>query len=1114
MAKLPYDRQFTIGRQSEQFMNDELHIINESLKNINYRKNENRGAEPSSRVDGGLWLDKPEEALKYWDAKTFRWKSVFGNKFQIVDQLLNVYAPKAPVLGQLWLNSGVLMYFDGSKWQPVKTLVEDGTHWSGAAFEDFMIVSPLDPAKNTPTEKENDNNKYSVITNTIKIGFEEKDWHARNNEYYFDIEGEFCGINGVYEEGKDKNFTEVYCTVSILQNNIVEIVSPSPIKGFAIASISDSDKKISITADKDTKNTGYKDSHKNTNFVEPAQAKWGTDNWREPLTEKRVSENPISKDIKRQYIVPSTYTDRIFIGSSYDDSFKRMSSVCFEYPLDSVKNKILSAVHLNPGRLTKIEKRLIKIDSKISTIDIPTKDTEFYGFQSGKYTGDFLIESRSQEYGDYIPAGDHVVLNYNTVQNYDYILAIHYVFSLFNSSGTINKIDNTKKTFSLANVQDPINVHVNGLKLEEASYEIDKNNKVVILEDDISDLDVQIFTPLRKQFGYIRETDLEGNGYIVLQKKVSVPLVFVGGILIHPLYGGLRFEGNKIIIPNYTGTDSMKNLSWCVIDLVDGHGNVVNKSQGRLSTSYKYSLNNENYLDLDDNYHTHGSFQNEYDQYILSSGLLKQEKSFGKIYFDNKNIATEDGILVFVNGLMINDNDIVRHDQEGYLEILADIPEGSEYVVLKDVKKSLYNSANTVQAFATGYLDESIIYLNGKLLANEGCVATTDIPAIAQTKAINNEIKYFISENDPSEGIWKIYDGYNMKWLDINEYSLENIKLIVSSYSNQLSSVKINIKYGKHDDIKIFAYHYSGSLPGVLKYGEAYYHPIGDDNLHIYDLGKSAYQHDQKVLNVFCNGIKMVPNIDFKEIEKANSIEIVKNVKPEDVITYIIEPIENTNTIGHSTIILDEKDALQPNIYTIGEMNNAANLYEGRLTVYINGVRLPKENWLIIDSRKIMIKTPDYITVGSSDNYPESVFVKDKKKIFVTNNVADQIMIEIRKDFDRQEKTIEIDENTMEIYPEKYGIPLDILNTQDEILFYLNGQFCNMSRNGKKDYKIDKAKGCITIVNPGLNQVLKLDALKTLFNSRPLAYAAWKKQTGKDKYLPKTNNQLTLVWRG
>jgi hypothetical protein len=43
--------------------------------------------------------------------------------------------------------------------------------------------------------------------------------------------------------------------------------------------------------------------------------------------------------------------------------------------------------------------------------------------------------------------------------------------------------------------------------------------------------------------------------------------------------------------------------------------------------------------------------------------------------------------------------------------------------------------------------------------------------------------------------------------------------------------------------------------------------------------------------------------------------------------------------------------------------------------------------------------------------------------------------------------------------------------------------------------------------------MLTVDNLKILLERNALIYAEWKKKTGKDKYVPKTKNELTLVWR-
>ena len=64
---LPYNRNFNKGRQSDQFLNEELHRVFTALKNINYKKEEKEGVEPESPLDGALWFDKACNQLKYYD---------------------------------------------------------------------------------------------------------------------------------------------------------------------------------------------------------------------------------------------------------------------------------------------------------------------------------------------------------------------------------------------------------------------------------------------------------------------------------------------------------------------------------------------------------------------------------------------------------------------------------------------------------------------------------------------------------------------------------------------------------------------------------------------------------------------------------------------------------------------------------------------------------------------------------------------------------------------------------------------------------------------------------------------------------------------------------------
>lgn len=1038
---LPYKRNFNIGRQSEQFLNEQFHIIFEALKNINYRKDEHRGEEPESIVDGALWLDKTEEALKYYDIRTKDWLPIFGKKFQIIDQMLNVTMPASPITGQLWIYNGILMYFDGSQWQPVKAVLQEESQWSNAAFENFIIVTPL-----------------NAMDNLV--------------------------VDGNDQEALEK-FIEQY--------------------------------------------KNYKDEdHTNTNFIVPVSKKWGEEGFEEPIIDGPDGNIEIPEGLYSQFIVPNLDTDRIFIENSHDDNYDEISKVCLKYPTKDIYDKTVSCVHVNSNKLSKITKRLVKVNKINSTIEIPAYNTEFYGFRHGEYTGDFLIESQTQDFGDYIPDGDHIILNYEATQNYDYILAITYEFNSYRSDGSMNhwNNDHPATSFYLANLKEPINVHVEGLKLEESAYDIDYANKTVTINDDeMSDnVEIQMWSPFKKQFGYIRETDLEGNGIIKLLRRVSMPLVFVGGTLIHPLYGGLKFEKDKIIVPNRSGIDSMKNMAWCVVDLYSGIGqNYMYSERGEASKQEAYFQTGEqDYLDGNGNFVMHGTLSDEIDEagfrdFILASGVISGLNAIG-IRYDNKKITKDDGIILFIEGLMIPEDEIIRDHGNGIITLKSnDLKVGAEYVLLRDHEGRLYNESNKIAAYSTGILDDSLVYLNGKLLANENCVTTTssETDEIANG-AVNNEIKFFIpDEFSEDKGVWKIYDEFNFEWIELSEEEKGYAELIVSSYSNQFSTVKINIPYTDQDDLDIYTYKLSNSTSGVLKYGECrYLETDEEDGLQIWQTGNDSWTYGQNVLNIYRNGVKLILNVDFRELSENNYIKMITPVDLNDKITYIIEPVENGETKGYDLVLMGPENAIQPNIYRIEEGDSTLDLYPGRLTVYINGIRLPNEDWILLDNKRILLKYKDYQTVGSFDNYPDETIIDGEDNFTIHHNYPDYIIVEIRKDYDRQEQTIELkDGDQFELYIDDYGLNESLLGTNDEVLFYLNGQYMNLSRSKNQDYQLDRYKGCISFKNADFITALTIDPLKRLFDTNALVYAAWKENTGNDSYESKIRNRLTIVWR-
>lgn len=1028
-------RNFEIGRQSEQFLNEELITLFEALKYVPYDKVQHeQEMPPGAQVKGALNVQPSEEALYYWD--NHDWTPFFKSKFQIIDQMLLETCPSTPVVGQLWLNNGVLYYFDGMDWHPVKTIEADDNQWASGAFADFEIVSPLNP----------------VGQQTI------------------DVDEAELRASGTYVTGQ---YARYY-----YQNEL---------------------------------------DYENKDSTLASDTKWYP-GWESPELEEPT---PITLDATRksQFLIPNLKTDRVFLDNGFSLSYEKVSSVCFQYPTVDVLGKTVTGVHVNPGKLTGLTKRLIKVDKLNATIAVPPYNTEFYGFRNGEPGGDFLVPSTSQDHGDYVPAGDHIILNYHTNQNYDYVLAITYTFTWIKADGTMSrhKPSDISNTFYLTNLRDPVNVHANGFKLEEASYNVDLTNKTVQIDGGAENVTVQMWSPYKKQFGYIRETDLENRGIIRLHEPVHVPLVFVGGLLIHPLYGGLEFNGDKIYVPNPGNLNQMQNMQWCVVDLISDDYEEQYSQSGHVEETMAWFQNGpQDYLDANNNYFMAGNLsaqaENGIYDYILSSGTLHGTSGV-VIRYDINKIRPNDGILLFIDGLLIDEQNIVRNAAEGVITIVGGLTEEQEYVLLRDTEGAIYNSATMMPALNTGLLSDSLIYLNDKLLCNTNCVTTLKPPAEIKDLVTDHEIKYFIENEMTGAGSWKIFDQFTDTWKNLTAAEQNNVLTIVSSYENSLTAVRINIPYTNDDLVTIYSFHFANALAGLTEVGQATWIRDDEDGVPLYTLGTVHYGYNQGMLNLYRNGVKMLPGRDYEETAQGKWVRILDDVEETDHISYVVEPVERGHDKGHTFVLLDRHDTIQPNIYRIPD-NDDTTLYPGRLTVYLNGVRLPNTDWTLLDSKTVMLKYTDYKTVGSAFNYPDEDLVDDTYQSFTVHHANDdQILVEIRYDYDRQEKTVTVPDNLDELSVEDAGLDRKILESKDEVLFYLNGQFAGLSRNKDNDYRLDPYKGCIAFMDDRLLEAATQDTLKTFFDTDNDAYVAWKKRTGNTTYAPSRKNTLTIVWR-
>jgi hypothetical protein len=138
---LPYKRNFSAGRQADQFLTDDMHKIYETVRHVNESPDANE--EPELKLHKALWLDDNGYQLKYADKTKNKWLPIFGSKFQMIDQIMSETVPATPISGQLWIHNNMMYYFNGVQWEAIQATTPDDSQFGQNSFADFIMVSPL-----------------------------------------------------------------------------------------------------------------------------------------------------------------------------------------------------------------------------------------------------------------------------------------------------------------------------------------------------------------------------------------------------------------------------------------------------------------------------------------------------------------------------------------------------------------------------------------------------------------------------------------------------------------------------------------------------------------------------------------------------------------------------------------------------------------------------------------------------------------------------------------------------------------------------------------------------------------------------------------------------------
>ena len=1125
----PYSRAFTNGRSSEMLFNDELHQIYESVKHL--AEDPGANAQPEAKMDQAIWHDKRKNKLMWWDKTEQRWREYYENEHRITGEIMSVLPPQNPVYGQLWMHNGVLCYFDGAQWNPIKALIQDGSQFSLDVFKNFILLSPLWQSGNTCVDINDMILGFIVHTKTVRIAPQGEVSINESN-----LDQKFLNVLVLNQNQSEETYgkyinSEGIITVEYKDN---EAVLHNETDSSAIVKISYTTPKENDDMTSSGTLTGInwelisseaieEFKHQERMYLQGVLDTQTDSTITGDVTKWRLGHNCITNDPEipvvnpeamSQLLVPQIDYARVFLDRDLDNNWIEVSKVCIQYPRKDIINHIPSLVHINPGRLTKITKRIVKIDRTNPKILIPSGDTEYYGFKHDSPYGELLIPDASDEkLCDYTIIDGGILLSYNACQNFDYVLAIHYDFSWYKSTGSMSHVSclDSSNTYTIDGFKGAVNMFVEGYDVEDPYFKTDSASETVTFKQDVHNLEIAAIHSPKTEYGYIRKIDIKNNAIIkpLTDFKQNESLVFINGELVHPTNDGMTWnQDGTISIPN-----GKQDMMWSTVSLRGTEEIGAGKT--------------EDYLPP------------------IESGVID---ATGTIPYTAKYISNSKIPVVFIDGLLVTKEDIQVDELTHTITIANSVLKpGQDYVVIEDKFGWFYDSAKITPALSVGNITDTLVYMNGKLLCNDTAI---DMLSDNYDKfdGAFNEIKCFKTITLDTDGVteienrnYRIYDSINHVWNPCSDEEISEVKNFAYSYENARRSVHMNIKYSVDDNVQIYAFNTANSIEHALEI-----HTITADNDHpILTVGSGMYWdktlnkevpisndpnwatlhpnepnwnklateyiYGKNTLRVWLNGIRQYPYVDGKCNGIKESLDGLSFKLTEPFIgqiTYIVELPENNMSSPCTMEVLDHTNIKKG---YINSYRTEQSLFPGRVTLYINGIRQPEDAYSIFDNYTLLINDTTAL-IGCNSNYPtEDIEVDPNKKVTVEWNESDKILVEVRQD-NRQERNLSIksEEFNGELFVDKYDLDPSVLEAADEILIFVNGIFTSAKLHD--GYKLNIARNSIMITDPDINNVIRSDSEYEYLIGHPDEHAKYLEQNNNIEYKPKKTDMI-IEWR-
>lgn len=869
-------------------------------------------------------------------------------------------------------------------------------------------------------------------------------------------------------------------------------------------------------------------------------------------------ERPIlTEGSKKVFAVHNEKMGKLFDGRKYihpnSNAYIPNSLVAVEYIDQDADGKEIW-IHVNNKRLDKIVARLIKVnynqgDSESHKINISAHNTEFYGMDIRTGLGTLLVpcEAKSQIEDSTL---DHSHFDFHLTDTgiqlihdkYKYVYAISYGFSnyvnipgkLIRNSGIIGTEDN----IHIGSTNKRVFVFLDGLYLEQDKYEYDVNtDSIRLIGDNIEQLMdmVAITVPDYEKIDGT-DTPLEFTINKTGPNEQIAPGVFVGenDAIVGALKNSMNFRHPMAFV---CGVHALPPRE---VEITGDYAIIKNIGPLEENDFYKVMI-----IEADGMSPTYGTVGES----------LRIESDIIESINETKNTK----YFVFIDGVLVSPRDLdVANGSIGIMGLI----EGQEYLLLKANGDQAVQAElmfdSSVSHFTTKIkddnentiydnIDAALLYVGNGILIDRDKISVTSLPAEGHKGQI-------VMLEDPGETLSKLttvalyeYDTDTKKWIEIpnqtipgttNQDFAEAYDLIHGFFSTKGSISVLNKKH-VNSPFTYYAYSYVNSIDERLLWGDRIT-TIGNrdyavNHRHKFNKGKGS-------LTAYINGLYTIVeeepenNDDMFRLDEweslntigiedgidyANQLDMPINPLDSSSLTYIVERLEDNEDVAMKREVLTTANRL--------EGSKIANTYEtqltlsqGVVTVYVNGVRLTRDDFAIVSSNVIslLIDTVGGQIISEKNDpttYNKYMIMGETGPIVLDCEQTDEIVVEVRNDYTIKEITLPVRYERQRTFSVKTdGVPESLINSNDEVKIFINGYFygvANKDNTNKEMATIDLNRKEITLNHEDYVNYIHTDPIYTHFKLNPDEHDEYILEHG-NPYNPQIQeNYITFEWR-